>query len=296
MKKIFIVGASLIATGLTTMIVSGIVSGDWKELYGNNEQYTEAEPYVTDAEILSISVYAENREIVLAPSSDGHTTVRYYESEHDAVTITLESGELTVENKVEWLGWFDFGFPFSDDNEAHTVYIDVPVSSGIGFDIDTSNGAVSFTDLPDIGNVDVKTSNGAISFTRVSGSHDLTASTSNGRITVNDVSVSGELYVKTSNGKIGFDDAEAEEITAITTNGTIEGSGVTSDRIDLRSSNGGITFEVIGLTDDYHIDMSTSNGSMYLNGDAVTQGTFNPSKTNSIKARTSNGTIRLSFI
>ena len=108
----------------------------------------------------------------------------------------------------------------------------------------------------------------------------ITGATSNGAFRLTDLD--GRIDVRTSNGGIYFDGVTAE-VRARTSNGAITGSAMSSDDIDVQTSNGRITLSFAEAPDT--VRARTSNGRIDLRFPADA-----PSYV--VDASTSNGQVR----
>jgi len=143
---------------------------------------------------------------------------------------------------------------------------DVTVPDGARVSGATSNGAVSLVGLD--GPVDVATSNGAITLEGLTSS--VVARTSNGAITGNGLG-SAEVDLVTSNGRISLTFINPPSSVAV------------------RSSNGALDVVLPPDAPPFAVETSTSNGSVTI--DIRTD----PTASQSISMRTSNGAITLEY-
>ena len=184
----------------------------------------------------------------------------------------------------------------SEVRRASGVSFEVTVPAQADVEVDTSNGEITVRGIE--GEFNLDTSNGAVSLSDLIGV--LNVDTSNGRIDVR--GFNGVLDVETSNGAIDIAESSAS-IDARTSNGRIDFAGeLVGDSHTLRTSNGAITARV-QLEAALTIDASTSIGSissnLALTGD--TEGrdwnaVLNAPATQTLKLRTSNGSIRIEGI
>ena len=78
-------------------------------------------------------------------------------------------------------------------------------------------------------------------------------------------------------------------------NGKVIVDDCTLDELDVYTSNGEINVTMAGSQANYHIEMTTSNGSKYLNDLEIAANSINSSQSKEVSLRTSNGPIRLTF-
>ena len=168
------------------------------------------------------------------------------------------------------------------EQEGGTVSIrhDCPIFFGFGceasFDITVPEGTT----------ISGRTSNGAISLDSTEGPVDVT--TSNGAVTL--VDVSSPATLTTSNGAIGGTGLSSESLEVHTSNGQIVLEFVEApDEVQARSSNGAIEVILPQDAPPYSVTTSTSNGSV------VTEVRTDPEAEGTIDVATSNGDIAIRY-
>jgi hypothetical protein len=154
--------------------------------------------------------------------------------------------------------------------------VSVLVKSGNdGATVDGVDGAVS-----------ISSSNGSVAARNLAGS--LSVTSENGRIVADNVA--GDIRVRTSNGSVRATGLSSRSIDLRTANGHVTGeASVAPERVTLRSSNGGIDFEV-PLTDDAFDVVSSSSNGQVRNGIRS-----DPTSNRKVVATTSNGRISLHY-
>ena len=218
-----------------------------------------------------------NRETGTAIFSGATNVV--FEVGNGPVSISSGGDEVVVESSVTT------GFLGGDatvEQEGGTVSIrhDCPIIFGFGceasFDVTVPGGTA----------VSGRTSNGAISLHSTDGLVDVT--TSNGAVTL--VDVSSRATVTTSNGAIGGTGLSSESLEVQTSNGQIVLEFVEApDEVRARSSNGAIEVVLPENAPPYSVTTSTSNGSV------VSDVRTDPDAEATIDVSTSNGDITVEY-
>lgn len=297
MFKLLATGAILVAVGLGLTIVGGVISGEGLTMYHGYSDYEMVDPYVTDAAgIGTVSIQVENRRVVVEPATDDQITITYAESERDTIEISNVGGVITLTNEVSHWFWFTMNFGMMAWTQERTVTVTIPSTLAIDLDVETANGSLSISDLPEVTSLALDSSNGAVTVSNLTGLDSLSAETSNGVITLENVTVSGSIDLGTSNGNIDLDDVTCPDIQATTSNGHIDGNGVTGEDVTFHSLNGAVDLEIHGTLADFYVRLATSNGSLYINNSKVAQNAYNTSLPNKLDLSTSNGSIHLNFV
>lgn len=278
MRKIFGIIFLLIFVGVILTVVGFFMSdGTSLDLF-ERQDYTLTElSYEADA-YSDISMVFINREIEIYPSETDQILINYYEAENDWVDIEIEGTSFELINHTRWYfgsSWIFSGWGFNSYNKV-VVYLPVSVL-GYALDISTSNGSIDMTDISGLISADFGSLNGAITLENIALSDELSITTSNGKITLINVTSNDAIDLKTSNGDIDVINLTAENLEATTSNGSIE-------------------IEIHGTYEEYRIEMDTSNGNMYIDGEKKSDGRYNLTLPDVINLHTSNGSIKLNFI
>ncbi|MFJ2775365.1 MULTISPECIES: DUF4097 family beta strand repeat-containing protein [unclassified Kitasatospora] len=166
-----------------------------------------------------------------------------YSGDKPGTTVTVENGALVLHGcgrhcSVGYTVELPAGLPISGQTSNGAISL-----SQVGqVNVSTTNGGITLDGVA--GPAEVRTTNGAIKGTGLNGDH-VQAETSNGRIDLTPVRAQ-DVKAKTSNGGIALTvPADAYKVSADTDNGS-KNIGVGNDpngryRLDLRTSNGGIT-------------------------------------------------------
>ncbi len=149
---------------------------------------------------------------------------------------------ITLERTIRYRGDRTF-------DETHSVDGDTLVLGGCG-----RNCSVKYTlEVPAGLDVSGHTENGEIDLTLV---HDVDVETSNGLITLD--GVTGSITADTSNGRIEGSGLEGDGIEASTSNGAIQLELDVAQDVEARTSNGSIDLTV--PDGSYRVNAETSNG------------------------------------
>lgn len=273
MKLAWKISVLLIITGLFLFgafyfINGGSVPGSADEEY---EQFDVTYDDLFD----SINLLMSNRSVYVHASDTDQIRIVYYQSQRDYFEIDTTTSTLKVENQTEpriTFGWFWW----IQNQEVLDVHLYLPIDSLYDLEVRSSNGKITVDQLTQLGKVELRSSNGELTIKNVPQIQELRLVTSNGAITLQNVSITNSSNLTTSNGKIKLTQVETHNMIATT-------------------SNGGIETMIVGAKENYKIDVSTSNGSIYLDDLKIGNQVINPTKTNLLRLKTSNGTIRIQF-
>lgn len=259
--------------------------GGCEMFFNRDADYTLVE--VDDVfDIDAFSANCQNNSFVLSPSPDGNFKLTYYKAEYYPLNHEVEDRTLTLEGK------YTKSVVGSVSSKISTVTLFVPESFLGDINIATSNGGISFKNL-NLNIVDFSTTNGGIKLTNcVLDKADIT--TSNGKVELDGVSAEGKIKLTSSNGALLLKNITAAAIDGKTSNGKINLSGVDCADIEMDTSNGRITADILGEAKDYTISVSTSNGGIYLQGEKIKNGTTQGGE-KSLSLDTSNGKIEINF-
>lgn len=278
MRKVIGVTLLLIFVGVVLSVVGFLLSDETDFKLFQKADYDLKELTYEKLEVKELSIILNNRDVIITPSESDQIEITYYESEYDWFEIETDGNQLDIINRTKWYLGVSWGL-FNLTSEEYTkVEIKLPASV-IDYEIDitTSNGTIDLNDLLQLKELKLKSSNGTIR--------------------VNDVHVTDYFKLDTSNGKILVDDVSSDALMIVhTSNGEINIDNIIADNIDASTSNGAIEVRIVGQYDNYRIEMDTSNGTNYIDGEERNDSIYNPTKSNKIKLDTSNGSIRLYFI
>jgi DUF4097 and DUF4098 domain-containing protein YvlB len=119
-------------------------------------------------------------------------------------------------------------------------------------------------------------------------------STGTGSINIDDFLALTVLDLSSSTGSIDISNCQAStEILASTSTGDVRLLGITSDDISASSTTGSITMNIIGVEDDYRVQVAVSTGDINFQGVKISNQTLNPTGSKNITAETSTGDISI---
>ncbi len=296
MNRIFKAGLILVIIGFVSSIVFGVLAGEEFPAYFGNEEYEYTELTYSADEFATFDINLENKAVTILPSTSGNIEVKYYESEHDSVTVDDDSLTLILDNDTKWYYNWGLWFNIFRSGTYNHFYLYLPTDTAYDIDLNTANGDIICDDSLLAGNVSLETANGDITVAGLSVSGSLVMTSLNGIITVENADIGTDLEITTSNGRIVLDDVNAPEIDLQTFNGKIKATGVVVEDLIAKSSNGEIEIGISGAFQDYHVEMTTTNGNYYLNDEKVTTNAYHTDKTNDIELETVNGDVKITFI
>ncbi|HOI47479.1 MAG TPA: DUF4097 family beta strand repeat-containing protein [Bacilli bacterium] len=277
LNKIIKISVIVIFIGVVFATIGAIVVGanfeDIVARYNKDEDYSFVEQTSSNL-VTTIKVEGINRKIVFLPTEEADIKLEYYESERDYFTYTEESGVIHLKNKVKlpqmWI------FPSWISPHINNINVYIPESFSGVIEVSSTNGALNLSDLPEITRLVASTTNGEILVRRMNMTGNLKATTTNGKIQIESAVVGGSIEASTTNGKVISIDNQSSNISLVTTNGNVE-----------------VTHQ--GLKESFKIDVRTTNGTISLDGLKIASQILHGSQTSSIKARTTNGNITISF-
>ncbi len=301
MKRFKILKATLLTLAASIALL-GLFGCDLEETIegaaGNVEANREITQIYEIVGLLDLTVESTNGYVIVRSDATSTVTVTaHLRSRADTLEKAQERVNAIVVDMIQTGDNLLLRYRSADQTDDVRKYsgvsFEVTVPTQADVEVDTSNGSITIAGVE--GEFDLDTSNGAIDLSHLIGM--VYADTSNGAIDVR--GFQGVLDLETSNGAIDLRDVEAA-VDARTSNGRIDFSGVlVGDSHQLRTSNGSISVEVAADA-SILFDASTSIGSISSNlplvGDTEGRGwnaAFNPPATQTLKLRTSNGSIRI---
>jgi DUF4097 and DUF4098 domain-containing protein YvlB len=304
-----------------------------RDFFNDAESYGDQITYTETAEITTINIDVETRNINIVPTASAELLVMYHVHEKDDWVIEENNGILTIyQNKeLEVFNWFNFKFVPAD---IITVYIEIPdawvvdldVISDVGnvtieygelsmsaVNINSATGNVNLSDLDtDMLNIDLNTGN--VHLDRVNVLDDLFISTDTGRVSLDTVTALN-VFLESNTGSVIVDELIGTALTVNSDTGTIEVKNseitnqvdldtstgavrvylTTGSGYDLSSSTGSVTVTLTSLA-DLRYDLQTSTGDIDIDGDD--QGNRHSTSTGSIllKVRVSTGNISIQVL
>lgn len=252
---------------------------------------TAADPreYCAQGAVHTAAVQLQDRRVQVRPSADGQLRVRFTPLAGDRVQVEEENGVFRFRHRAPLLGGLFGGWEYLMGHWDRTAVLEVPPdfagtvlvrTTNARITVESVRGAEKLQLVSSNGRIEVrdcgarafslKTSNGAIGLEALRG-EGCDAATSNGSITAADCAMRERLRFATSNGAIRVEDADAPELSFVSSNGAIKGS-------------------IAGREADYAVTAHTSNAHCSLQESA---GAPRPRR---LRAVTSNGAIRLRFL
>ena len=252
--------------------------------------YEEADYSAPAQAVNVIQIKGRNMPVTVTPSQGNEVVLHYYTCEEDPYDVTLEGGVLKLEYRNKNLffqgSWF-FGWGMFN-NQNPRIEVLVPAAYAGNLLLNTSNGTISASNFPALGELRADTSNAAVNLNNLT-AELVSVRTSNGAVTLEKVISSGRLTADTSNGSLTAKQTAAQEgLLLHTSNGRISVDQVTSKEIELRTSNASISGGVGGRRNEYTISSHTSNADNNLGSGG--SGQFR------LTVNTSNGAINLRFL
>jgi hypothetical protein len=293
MNKTLRFGLAFVLIGVAVVMIVGIMTKD--NFFTVDEgMFTSYSDTYTKDEISQFDFNFENRKIYILPSDDDEVHVEYYLYEKETFSNSLDNGTLKMKIDLRWYYSF-FNFYNLTNPGYYVVNLYLPTSIlDYSLDLDTSNGNISLSGVPQLQDVELSTSNGDIIINGLD-ANMIDLSSSNGKLELSDVISTTNINGETSNGRIILDNVKGIDLDFGTSNGRITADLIECDNLQLSSSNGEVNVEVVGTIDDYKIRLSTSNGDRVLNDIKVDQNNFNTDKSNYINIESSNGDVELKF-
>lgn len=293
MNKTLRFGLAFVLIGVAVVMIVGIMTQD--NFFTVDEgMFTSYSDTYTKDEISKFDFNFDNRKIYVLASDDDEIHVEYYLYEKETFSTSIDNGTLRMKIDLRWYYNF-FNFYNLTNPSYYVVNLYLPTSIlDYALDLDTSNGNISLTGVPELADVELTTSNGDIIISSLI-ANMIDLSTSNGKIELVDVESLSNIKGGTSNGRIILENVKGSDIAFGTSNGRITADQIECDNLELSSSNGEVNVEVVGTNDDYKIRLATSNGDRVLNDIKVDQNNFNTDQTNYINIESSNGDVELKF-
>ncbi|NLN80284.1 MAG: DUF4097 family beta strand repeat protein [Erysipelotrichia bacterium] len=292
MKKVLKINALIAIISLIGMTVFGLVARN------DLRNHLTYEPLVGEYdpdEIKVLNINVDNRNIIIGPSLTGKINLSFYVSNIDTYTLNTNNDTVSLDIKTPWFQGLLYSrtiFNLSFDPEISKIMINVPTGALDNFKVRTANGKIEVNDLTT--NIfNAQTSNGTISVKNTLTS-STTLTSANGSVILNEFN-STNLNIQTSNGEIKGDYVISPIIRSKTDNGQIKFIDVTTDDLSTTTSNGNIILRVNGVFTDFKTTVSTTNGTIKIDDQKYSNGTYNVGQVKTISALTSNGYIRLNF-
>lgn len=245
-------------------------------------------------EFKDIDLTFSNNSIAIYPSEDDKIKIVVVYDDYEVLLVNNSEDELNIAITSNWYNKFINGFKLYDltgymfDKTIEVYLPNLPYN----LNIKTSNGSIKSKDVT-LKDVSLKTSNGVLDISH-SIFNTIELYTSNGAIIIDQVS-SKKADLETSNGGLIIKDISIKELFGNTSNGKITGFRIKGDLINLTTSNGAITLDILGSFDDYRVTTKTSNGKVKINDITYGSDTYHTDQQLIILTKTSNGNIYINF-
>ncbi len=293
MKKILKVNTLLLLMGFLGTMTFGLIARDELRTAATKEYVSEN---YDSALINELKIDAINRSIEIVESTSDEITVEFYVSKADRYTLTTADDVLKLDIKTNFFENILYNSVFINiplNPIVHVIKVYVPTDTLERVNIKTKNGTVKVSDVQ-TETLNVSTSNGTITVqdTTFTTSELLT---SNGTVDVENVSGTS-VTIRSLNGTLKGKNINVASIHGKTSNGEIKFQDVNTDNIISETSNGNIVMYINGVSANYKTTVTTSNGTIHIDDVKVYSGTFNTNSAKTVKATTSNGSIKLYFV
>lgn len=281
MKRLFWIALLIFVLGVIATITFGLIAREQLRSFASGkDEYDKITKNYSPEEIAgltNISVDIFNRALYVLPSETDEIIVQYYNTPYGKITEKLEDSRLSFDESIV-VKIFHFGLDWLKSlmyPDYNRFYLYLPENLTVNLKLNTTNGRL------EIKNINLT---------------ELKGATSNGRIVLEDLNAT-KIDVASSNGAIIASRVEAlESIKLKTSNGRISVDGMETPYLFCDTSNGRINVEIEGNKDEYYINMTTTNGSYYVNGEKSRNAEINDEDlAKKIILDTSNGDISIFF-
>lgn len=316
---------------LAVIAILGIIYFGIKDKQRTGSEITIVEVLKTeDNNFEEIIIDIGNSDILIKPSIDEKINIKYYQRSTNTYKYTTDSNSIKLIENHNFSIVSCSGVYF----EKVQTIISIPADYKGSIDISTTNGIIDISDINNLSVVNLSSSNGKIMINNISTERYVKLSTTNGNVEIINSNFNSYLNIKTTNGQIDIKDnvcagnidlktsnsmvtlarlsAKDLNISTINSpvycsvvdvknvefhikNGSLNISNIIAQNIIGKATNGSINISIVGLLNDYNIDLVTTNGNLYVNDDS-TNGYIDNNSDNSIELKTSNGSIKVNFI
>lgn len=187
--------------------------------------------------INTISISAENKDVVLTPVDGNRISVDYETNSTQFYNVYVENGTFYVKNTENGRNWLQ-GWNWSN-NDERTITVAIPKDYTGAIQINTTNSYINASDFENLGELRCQTTNSAINIKNLF-ARDLELQTENAAIELQNLTVSEKITAGTQNAQINLDRIKAPDISLQTQNALISGT-------------------IRGEEDDYTISAQTTN-------------------------------------
>lgn len=275
MKVFKIIGITFLSIGIVLFIIGLIATkGDiskLKEAFIMDYKYEQVIKNGSE-DITKVSLDLTTNDVNFYKSENESYSIDYYDSEEYQYKFAIENGVLSLSSNYKFK-FFNWGFT-SDKVKKVNIYLPKSFDGKIIGTLTTGNITIENYDI--INNL------------------DLTVTT--GSIKLSNIVVENEVNLKSTTGKISLNDISALKINSKTTTGHTEMHKIESEDIVATATTGSVSIEIMGLSDDYKADLSTTTGDIKYDGINVSNQVLNPNGEKLLIASVTTGNITISFI
>lgn len=303
MKKLAVAGSLTCLVGLIVFAVALSLCG-WDFTKISTRPVYEEKQYSIKSENQDIILKDSNVPVFLGVSADDQIHFNYLENKEEFYDFD-ENNRIIIQKKRN-VKWYQYLVNINFQQTKFEILL--PKNYDGSIEITTSNAKVAAADVH-LKNLKIGTSNNGIYLKNILVAQDVETVSSNGRIEVSGVRVAGEINTKTSNDGIYFNQSDAVDLIANTSNGKIVLKTTKSEKnvtcktsnnrivvtdlsagnsIELQTSNGQIEGSIVGSIGDFTIFSKTSNGKNSLPENSG-------SGKKNLRVTTSNSNIALRF-
>lgn len=291
MKAIKILVAVILIIGVAMTAVGFIASkGDLTQIVDAFSQDDDYElKNQTGSELIDqVEITGSTHNINLSLSEDANYNLTYYESEYDYFNFSITDGTLILDNVYKFAP-FRWGYK---SPTVSLIEVVLPMDFAGSIVTFTGTGSINISDFSSLTVLNLSSSTGSINISHCQASTEIMASTSTGSVLLSDCQ-SLKVDGSASTGSVEMDLITAPELSASSSTGDVELTVITSDDISASSSTGSITMDIIGVEEDYRVQVATSTGDITFQGLKISNQTLNPTGSKSIAAETSTGDISI---
>lgn len=204
--------------------------------------------------------------------------------EKDEVQFTEENGVMRFVQTRAW-SFLDFK---SLLGPSRLITLELPAGYNGILLVTSRNGSVRLSSFT-ARRVEVCASNGTAVLESIEAEEHMRVQTSNGAAKA--ARCCADLIdLNSLNGAVRAEDCTCHELALHTTNGGAQAIRAKADKVRLESRNGALMAELYGALEEYNVDARTVNGKNNLTS------VFDPERTKTLFAHTTNGRIDVQFI
>ncbi len=293
MKKLIKINVLVLLASMLGLTTFALIARDELRTEGTSEYISEK---YDSATLNELKIDAVNRSIEIVESTTDEINVEFYVSRADSYTLKVTDDTLKLELKTNFFENIIYNSVFINiqlNPITHVIKVHVPTDTLERFNMKTTNGTVKISDVKTDA-LNALTTNGTITVKNtIFNTSELI--TSNGTIELEKVSGTS-VTMRSANGTLKGENINVASIRANTSNGEIKLQDISTDNISSETSNGNIAMYINGAYADYKTTVTTNNGSIRIDDVKIFSGTYNTSSAKTVKATTSNGSIKLYFV